>query len=340
MKPGRIIVSRIDKIGDVVLTLPLTGFLKKIFPGCTVIFLGRKYTKPVADACTHIDEFIDWDTLGEMSFSKRAETLKKKKADVIIHVFPDFNVAAAAFFAGIPERVGTGRRLYHHLFVNRKVKLSRRKSTLHESQLNIEIVRLWQNIPQTVSLEEIKELYGFNRFKELPGICKKALVPGKFNVILHPKSKGSAREWGIDRYAELVRELPQQLFNIIVSGTESEAAGMEQFLRVYGNRLTDLTGKLDLGDYISLISNADCLIACSTGPLHIAAAAGVYTVGIYAPMKPIFPQRWAPIGKKAHYLVLDKECNKCRHTANCECIRSITAKDVAAKLKEFFPLTH
>jgi hypothetical protein len=41
----RIILCRTDRIGDVILTLPMAGVLKEKFPGCTVIFLGRNYFK-------------------------------------------------------------------------------------------------------------------------------------------------------------------------------------------------------------------------------------------------------------------------------------------------------
>jgi hypothetical protein len=45
------------------------------------------------------------------------------------------------------------------------------------------------------------------------------------------------------------------------------------------------------------------------------------------------PGRWAPLGTEAHYLVVDKECNKCRHTSECECLKMITPEQVAAKLR-------
>ena len=57
MKLNKIILSRTDNIGDVVLALPMAGMIKKHYPDCKVIFLGRTYTKPIIDACENIDEF-------------------------------------------------------------------------------------------------------------------------------------------------------------------------------------------------------------------------------------------------------------------------------------------
>jgi len=59
--PGRIIISRTDSIGDVVLTLPMAGALKEINPGCKIIFLGRDYTRDVVSLSKHVDEFASWD---------------------------------------------------------------------------------------------------------------------------------------------------------------------------------------------------------------------------------------------------------------------------------------
>ena len=84
----RIIISRTDSIGDVMLTLPMCGYLKKHFPACKIIFIGRAYTRAITDACEHIDEFVDWDNLKNESPSEQVNALSDLDADCIIHVFP------------------------------------------------------------------------------------------------------------------------------------------------------------------------------------------------------------------------------------------------------------
>jgi len=59
----KIIISRTDSIGDVILTLPVAGVLKKHFPDSLIYFIGRQYTRPVIEACEHVDEFIDGDEI-------------------------------------------------------------------------------------------------------------------------------------------------------------------------------------------------------------------------------------------------------------------------------------
>ena len=68
----------------------MAGYIKKHFPKCKIIFLGRNYTKDVVALSEHVDEFISWD-----------ENKTLPKADVIVHVFPVKEIARAAKKAGI-----------------------------------------------------------------------------------------------------------------------------------------------------------------------------------------------------------------------------------------------
>jgi len=54
---------------------------------------------------------------------------------------------------------------------------------------------------------------------------------------------------------------------------------------------------------------------------------------LYAPMRPIHAGRWAPVGTKADCLVIDKDCDDCRKSLECRCIKSITPVDVFNRIK-------
>ena len=109
---------------------------------------------------------------------------------------------------------------------------------------------------------------------------------------------------------------------------------LQSHIRSWGSDVTDITGMMPLAQFIAFINKADGLVAASTGPLHIAAALGKVAVGLYAPMRPIHPGRWAPLGPRAGYLVLDKQCRLCRHDSRCACIESINPMDVLLKLEQ------
>jgi ADP-heptose:LPS heptosyltransferase len=320
----KIILSRTDSIGDVVLTLPLAGLLKELFPGIHICFLGRSYTRPVIEACRYVDTFLDWDAFSDI------QDFRVLHADAILHVFPVRIIAQLAKEAGIPLRVGTSHRWYNWIYCNRLVHYSRKRSNLHEAKLNLKLLK-GIGIRRELSLHEIPGYYGLTP-PPLPLPLQGRGPGGGVNLILHPKSKGSAREWGLGNFSKLIRLLPEDRFNIFITGTKEEGGRMQEFLSAHAGRVTDMTGKLSLGELMAFIDSCDAMVAASTGPLHLAAALGKQAIGLYAPMRPIFPQRWAPLGKNADWLVLDKKCSKCRKSMDCECIRSILPEEVAGKL--------
>src|ERR1044072_5599494 len=152
--PQRILISRTDAIGDVMLTLPLTTILRRRFPNAVIGFLGKSYTRPVIACCSAIDEFVD-----VADFLKaEPKELKKSRWDTIIHVFPRKDIAWKAVRAGIGQRIGTSSRPYHLFTCNKLVKLNRRHSPLHEAQLNTRLLEPL-GIHQEYSTGELGGMY-------------------------------------------------------------------------------------------------------------------------------------------------------------------------------------
>jgi len=315
------IISRTDAIGDVVLTLPVAGVLKSLYPRCTISFLGRSYTEEVVKACEHVDRFLNWDELKELPQAEAARALAATGADTFIHVFPDKRIARLARQAGIRERIGTTNRIYHWFTCNRLVRLSRRHSPFHEAQLNLQLLAPL-GAKELYSLEEIRGYYGLTRLPSLPPAIAGLPDPARFNLVLHPKSRGSAREWGLANFAGLIRLLPHHQFKVFITGTAAEGELLRPLLQEFPF-LTDLTGRLSLGELMTFLSRVDGLVAASTGPLHLAAAVGIDALGIYPPIRPMHPGRWAPIGPRTKVFVNERECEDCRKTGDCVCMRGI-----------------
>ena len=323
------IISRTDAIGDVVLTLPVAGVLRSLYPQSRIYFLGRSYTEEVVNACEHVDGFLNWDEWKTLSDPDAARALADTKADTFIHVFPDRRIARLARQTGIRQRIGTTNRLYHWLTCNRLVRLSRRHSPLHEAQLNLQLLSPL-GAAEVYPLDRIAGFYGLTRLPELPVSIASLAAPDKFNLVLHPKSRGSAREWGLDNFRGLIRMLPQERFRIFITGTAAEGQLVQPLLQE-SPFVTDLTGRLSLGQLLTFLSMADGLIAASTGPLHLAAALGIHAIGIYPPIRPMHPGRWAPVGRRTKVFVRQAQCDDCRKTADCSCMRNIQPQ----QLKDF-----
>lgn len=321
-----ILISRTDSIGDVVLTLPMAGIIKQFLPHSKIIFLGRNYTKDVITLSEHVDDFVSYDDVLKLNASEQIEAFKKLNASHIIHVFPVKEIAHIAKKAGIKNRIGTTNRLWHWFTCNIKISLSRKNSDLHEAQLNTKLLAPL-GITKEFSLEELVSAYGFRKIPVLEKIHLDLIDTTKTTIILHPKSKGSAREWGLDNFSNLITQLDKTKHQIFISGTAQEGELVKDLIAKHPD-VINLTGKLSLQQFIAFINQCDVLIAASTGPLHIAAALGKKAIGLFAPMRPIHPGRWKPIGIKANYLVLNKDCSDCRKTMDCHCIREIKTIEV------------
>lgn len=211
------------------------------------------------------------------------------------------------------------------------VPISRRKSELHEAELNLKLLNPILN-NSNIELDRIQNFYGFTEIEPVPDQFEKLISKDKFNLILHPKSKGSAREWGLKNFGNLIELLPKDKFQIFITGTEEEGKLLKKDILNKYTDVIDMTGKLSLTELIGFIKKTDGLIAASTGPLHIAAALGKVALGIYPPIRPMHPGRWAPIGPKASFVVENRECSKCRNENTCECIENIQPVAVKNKL--------
>lgn len=321
-----IILSRVDSIGDVVLTLPMAGLLKRHFPRCRIVFLGRNYTRDVVALSEYVDQFVSYDDLLSLEKGQQVRWLKSLHADCIVHVLPDVYLAGLAFKARIPLRVGTTNRVFHWPVCNELIRLSRRKSSLHEAQLNIQLLS-FLGIDTRIPLDKIADFYGFSQVQPLEEQWKTYIPAGKKKVILHPKSKGSAKEWGLANFSALIRLLPAAEYEVYISGTREDGLLLNQFIAGHPH-VVDLTGKLSLTAFISFINACDVLVAASTGPLHIAAALGKRAVGLFSSRRPIHPGRWMPLGKQAVYLVDNESCVNCQARKDCDCITRIAPERV------------
>ena len=266
---SRILICRTDNIGDVVLTLPLAGFLKGAIPGVQVDMVCRAYAAPVVRCCRHVDRVL---ALEELDIDR---LFQDREYDTVIFAFPHRAIGRAARRAHVPNRVGSSHRLHHWISCNRLAHFSRARSNLHEAQLNFALLKPL-GIDRQPALDEIWPLYGL----QAPGEAGAGHLfdPTRFNLILHPKSNGNGREWPLARYTELAALLSKDP-GIAVWVTGSRAEG-ELLARAAPELLAspnvrNLCGQVDLDGLVALIGMADGLVASGTGPLHVAASPSV-----------------------------------------------------------------
>jgi ADP-heptose:LPS heptosyltransferase len=199
---------------------------------------------------------------------------------------------------------------------------------LHEAQLNFELLKPFG----VKELPSIDQIIASTSFLSVPKVeLPTELAKLKDYTILHPKSQGSAKEWPLEKYIELTNELVSKGKTVVFTGTENEGKQFRNEIPK-SEHVIDTTGKLTLEQLMVLIHGADNLVACSTGPLHIAGFYGVNTIGLFSPKRPIHPGRWKALGKKVVALVFDEKCELCAKRKPCSCIEKITVEAILEKI--------
>ncbi|MDB5822352.1 MAG: glycosyltransferase 9 family protein [Herminiimonas sp.] len=325
---SHVLICRTDNIGDVVLTLPLAGYLKKLNPQLRIGFLCRGYAAGIVRYCQAVDYVLESEHLGDA-----ADMLRRLGPDTIVFAKPDRHLAAAAKKAGIRNRVGTSHRWFHWLYCNRLAHFSRVKSGLHEAQLNFKLLApLGENV--VPPLEQIPPLY---RLVAPPYTGHPALATDRFNLVIHPKSNGNGREWPIGHYTALAEALRNSQVQMWVTGSGAEGEWIAEHAPALlaMPHVGNVCGRLTLAELACFINAADGLIASGTGPLHLSAALGRPTLGLFPPIRPINPGRWGALGAQAEVLCQPLPCGACDDAANCECMNAITPQSVAAVVQRW-----
>ncbi|MGA2655198.1 MAG: glycosyltransferase family 9 protein [Gammaproteobacteria bacterium] len=327
LKNKRIIISKTNQIGDVIFALPLASAIKQLEPTATVIFLGTHYTRELIEHYQDVDEFVDWNEIYRDNDEAAAvKHLQALNADIIIHVRPKKTICRVAKKAKIQLRIGSRSRFYCWFTCNRLISISRKKCELHETQYDM----MFMQALGGKTFYSLDEIIALRHFKPLPKSTEiQALLdPQRFNLILHPKTRGEHIEWSPAHFAELIRLLPEDKFKIFVTGSQAEGDKVRDIMLTPFPHVVDLCGKITLSELMKLIQNIDGLVCASTGPVHVAAAFAINTLGLYAPIRPFHAGRWGPVGKHATSITIDKKCEDCRRLTACHCINEITPEQV------------
>ena len=335
----KVLIVKKNQIGDMVLCLPLATFIKRHHPDWQVYFMGKRFNSVLVSAYADADGFVDLTALQKLSEEQQIKSLKKYQFDIVLHVTPDKKIARLTKKAAIKTRIGTRNRIYHWQYCNKLPALSRKKSPLNEAQLDCFLLSSL-GLPYQYSREEIAQSYRYKKI-ELTKNAANFLDANKFNLLIHPLTRGRHIEWPMSQYLALIKQLPGDMFNVITTEHANDLALVESELLSYIRHLPHVRpseGQLDLTDLISLIHHADGMIASSTGPIHLAASAGKFALGLYAPIKPFDGRRWGPIGVRAKYVSIDKRCDGCRDMSPCRCVAEIEVRRVYAEIMQWLDL--
>ena len=321
----RILVVRTDRIGDMVLSLPVFASIRRAYPGAHIAALAREYTRELLEGRDDVDEIISFDSPGAHipagMILPIASRLREKKFDAAIALYLKGSVALTLALARIPVRIGPATKLAQAMLTHRVVQ-RRSKSQKNEADHNLDLLA-------PLGIPPVREAK-IPVDRSTPGHF--ARHDGHPLIGVHPGHGGSARTWPEANWSRLLRHLHAQGCDVAVTGAAGEAELVDRVISASGAPAQRYIGSGGVKQLARALADLDVFIAPSTGPLHIASAVGVPAVGIYCPIFVCLPQRWGPIGPGGVGLAPDvSPCDYCsgRDCPHFDCMEKITVEQVA-----------
>lgn len=333
-EPENILIVRTDRIGDVVLTLPLCSIIKKHYPNSKISFLLREYTKALAQNNPCIDNIITLkENKGKPLIFENIKQLKNKY-DTCIVAHPTFRIALILFFSGIKIRIGTGYRWYSFLF-NKKLYEHRKDAKFHELEYNVHLLKKI-GIDEKINRDNVTfNLYPAKESQEKIKIflANKNVNIKKSIIIIHPGSGGSSVDLPINKMKELVKKISDELdVEILITGNINEKELCQSL--VVNEKTKNISGELELSELIALIDQCKLLIANSTGPIHIASALGKFVIGFYPNITECSEERWGPYTNRKIIFKPKINCHESnKMSEKINCMNTIDINEVFKSVK-------
>jgi ADP-heptose:LPS heptosyltransferase len=302
----RFLIVRTDRLGDVLLTTPVSTALRRQFPEAKISWLVRPYTAPVLENNPDVDEIL---VDQGRSVEELTKILKAGEFSAAIVAYPRWRTVWAAWRAGIPQRVGPANKWYA-VFLNQRIHQHRSRGERHEADYNLELLRPL-GVPEkrypTRMVLRPEEREAAHRLLE-----GHRLNFSKPIVALHPGSGGSAARWPLSSFMKLGDRLQQSGIQVVVTAGPGETYQNVMIDQMQRLPVMIPAGSVSLRELAAIFSCVNLVVSNSTGPLHLAVALGGRTVSIYSPLQACHPRRWGPFpasieGQAEHAVALAKE---------------------------------
>ncbi len=338
----RILVVKLDHIGDFIATLPAFRRLKVLFPNAELHVLAAKASQslavlePAIDRMHELNFFHAQSAKGQKQVARREmDELRSKLESFHFDLAIDLRrqgdtrdilrQTGATWLAGFDQN---NSYPYLDIAVPWEGDIARTSKRQHVTDSLLQFV---EAIAVACGTDR-DVITGFPdrdtaraRVSGLPAIVP--LLPELFArplVCVHPGAGNENKQWGTAAFAGLIDLLVEEDdANVIMIGGPDELVTAQDVLQdvVHKERVTLLVGKTSLRDLPNLLRSCDLYVGNDSGPKHMAAAIGVPTIGIHSGT--VDASEWGPMGPSALALRRDMTCSPCYLSRISDCHRNL-----------------
>ena len=333
-RPRRALVSRLRRIGDAILALPVLDAIHEAFPDCAIDFLAEHGPAQAAVGHPAVDRVLPLARTFGSILPAPPDLLWKLRAsryDWVIDLYGNPRSALLSAWTGAPVRVGPARGRRKTLYTHPVPPVTEPLSAIAHHLRSLRVLGLSPRAASPrIHLGDRERAEGRARLDA-------ALAPGGPRVGIHAGNRWPAKRWPEERFVALLRSLPKMgARGILLAGPGEEdlarriarGAGLP---RASAAPDAPILANLALRANWGVVAALDALVTVDGSPLHAGPALQVPTVGI---LGPTVPEIWFPYDASDGHQLLCREiwCRPChRHEcARMDCLDWVGVKDVLA----------
>lgn len=285
-----VLVLRLDRIGDVIMSLPAIHELRAALPEARIRLAVGAWSASVVRHAP-VDEVLVWSAPwagrgaegaeSRRSLMGRARALRGAGIDLALDLQGDVRASVLAWLSGARIRAGyanTGGRwlLTHVVPLDETVSWIEQNRRAVESVLGSDVARV------TVDPLAPEDRDFARRFRETLGPARRPIVG------LHPSGGRRVKEWDIERWAQVAARLQRDFgATIVVTGSAADKPLAEALAWALPTLPVDTTGRLGVRETMAVIEALDLFLSSDTGPMHMACAVDTPSVSVFGPTDPV-----------------------------------------------------
>jgi ADP-heptose:LPS heptosyltransferase len=304
-----------DEIGDFMYSIPVYEMLNRHFPNASLTVLCKPFGVQLLQGNPHVSKVVT--SYRELD----------KHYDLMIDLR---GTPASTWFALThPPKIRLDRGTV-------RIRQRREGRHPHESETAWEIVR--PILPPDAKLVRPRIWLSEGDYAVADAFVRKHNA-GKM-VLIHTGARRILKKWPLEQVSRLLQNLQQRYgYQPVLIGDTLDAADAETLIREGCNGLIVAAGQLSLRGFAALCDRAELFIGNDSGPLHVAAAMGLRSIGLFGPGDPIFH----PIGTHTRFAHHILECNPCDQVhckyPNNPCIQRIQVEEVESLVADLLAVS-
>ena len=336
-RPRRILVVKLDHLGDVLLATPVFSNLRQAYPNAELHALTGTWSRVVLERHPDVNKVLEYNSpvfcrTGTPTSLRETfqlyKRLRDQKYDLCVALRSDWRTVCFALLRVTPQRLDRAA-----LQVANKLGAPQFTGT-HETTRNLDVLHS-AGIPTpiqttTFSVATEDEKWAIDFLETLQIDRERPLIA------IHPGSPIPIKRWKPERYAELADWLiARKRAEILFVGVKDEIPIITEIQALMRAETNNVAGKTSLTQLASILQTCNLFIGNDSGPMHLAAAVGTRTIGLYGPGD---PTRFGPVGTMCQTIRRKTDCPPCPETT-CRfgengCMSKIQVTDIIQTLND------